>query len=629
MAPPSDLAGLVRPEWPPLRHVRRGWEHLDESERAEVAQRVEAVLAAHQWGPHSRDALLHLFTFLAQAETIAIEIPLRFLPHAPAQVRPLLRRQLVDEVFHSTLFARLAHELAAPASQPPAPLPSAERLLERIRQEPDLAVTATLLNLVAEGWIETLFKHALRWRIAPAVFKAVLADEARHVDEASAYTKGMDLAQAQQAVRAFEQGMMEVGGEPSVALAILDLAGEAGQRLLSEELYETHRRNLAEAGLQPSAEWTAMVEAGRSALLAASPADRARRVVDTHWRRLARRVWTTPRDPTMQGDFDVAVGHVPRKALTPVLIAALGRAWAKHPELNRMVARDGVWELPYANVGVRVLLDDDELATVVIPQADRRSVRDIRRMLADGIQQLRRQRDLAKERPPPPLPDPEVAALMPALPHMFAVAISNAGKWGVVSGAGSFSGPVSPSTDITIGLRRRLPRWRGVAYLPAWHVNVAAIQDHRVFDGRASATTVTAIQEQLSPAGVKAILAAKDTLPSPEDLPDLPEMERAGAAAATPAFALVGALGLPKYTPLVIGGLGLGALAGVGGYLLYQNLHGAAAAGAAIAKPPTPPSPPPKPEAPLDAPDLPAKKAAAPAKRAHKPAAKKAPRRKP
>src|SRR5262249_11502081 len=78
----GDVLDLVRPLWPPLRHVRRGWEHLTADERATVQHRVEVVLRAHRWGPGRRDALAHLFTFLAQVETIAIEIPLRALPTA-------------------------------------------------------------------------------------------------------------------------------------------------------------------------------------------------------------------------------------------------------------------------------------------------------------------------------------------------------------------------------------------------------------------------------------------------------------------------------------------------------------------------------------------------------------------
>lgn len=593
-----DVGGLVRPEWGPLRHVRRGWAELTGEEQADVRDRVGRVLAQHEWGDHSRDALLHFFTFLAQVETIAIEIPLRFLPHARPEVRPLLRRQLVDEVFHSTIFSRLAHELALPNAQPPAPLASAEALLERIRHEPDLAITATLLNLVAEGWIETLFRHALKWGVAPAVFKAVLAEEARHVDEARLYMQDLDKATAQAAVHSFEQGMARVSAEPTVALAILDLAGEPAQQALAEELFRQHVKHLAEAGLTPSPQWREMGRLAEKAVMDLKPLPAPQAVEDTHWRRLARQVWQTPRDPTMQGDFDVAVGHIPRKALTPVLIAALGRTLAAHPELNRVVVRDRLWQLPFANVGVRVLLEDNELATVVIPQADKRSVRDIRRMLADGIQQLR---DNRAHTPRPAAFDPTVASLTPALPHMFAMAISNAGKWGVVSGAGSFSGWVSPSTDITVGLRRRLPTWRGVAYLPAWHVNIAAIQDHRVLDGRGSATTVTGLQAALSREGVRRILAAPDTLPSEDEVQEALAMQAPAAAAAQAQFAALGLLGLPKYTPVVLGGLGLGALFGVGGYLLYQNLQAIPPAippppkggpGPAGRKPP-PPAPPP------------------------------------
>ncbi len=583
----AGVLELVRPKWPPLRHVEHGWEQLTTAERDIVRQRVDEVLADHVWGPHSRDALLHFFTFLAQVETIAIEIPLRFLPHAPEALRPLLRRQLVDEVFHSTIFARLAHELALPESQPPPPLASAERLLQRIREEPDLAVTATLLNLVAEGWIETLFKHALRWKIAPAVFKAVLADEARHVNEAQAYMHDLDAEKAQAAVEAFEQGMVGVSAEPTVALAIRDLAGEKGQRALAGALHRQHIRHLREAGLTPSEAWMETAKHAEEAATKVEPLPVPEEVEDTHWRRMARQLWQTPRDPTMQGDFDVRVGHIPRKILTPVLIAAIGRAWAAHPELNRIVLRDKVWQLPYANVGVRVLLDDNELATVLIPEADRRSVRDIQRMLRDGIAQLQAARKRAAAGPQPAIPDPAVASLMPPLPHMFAVAVSNAGKWGVISGAGCFSGWVSPTTDITIGLRRRLPLWRGVAYVPSWHVNVAAVQDHRVFDGRASATTVTGLQAALSPASVRAIVRTVDTLPSDAELAEkFPGFSWANSPERNgmpPAAAAMGALWLPKYTPFVIGGLGLGALVGIGGYLLYQQ-YATPAAAAALAQ---------------------------------------------
>jgi hypothetical protein len=191
------------------------------------------------------------------------------------------------------------------------------------------------------------------------------------------------------------------------------------------------------------------------------------------------------------------------------------------------------------------------------------------------------------------------------LPHMFAIGLSNAGKWGVISGAGSFSGWISPSTDITVGLRRRLPVWRGVAYLPAWHVNIAAIQDHRVLDGRGSATMVTGIQAALSREGVRRILAAEDSLPTDAEVEAGRGQQMPAMQAAQAQMAALGFIGLPKYTPVVLGGLGLGALLGVGGYMLYQNLQ---TVPAAIPTPAAPPASdagtasPPDPDGPAEAP---------------------------
>lgn len=566
-----ELDGLVRPEWPPLAHVRRGWQALSLAERDEVGRRVESVLATHQYGEHCRrDALRHFFAFLAQVETIAIEIPLRFLPVAPDKVKPLLRRQLVDEVFHSTLFARLAHQLALPEAQPGAPLPSAERLLDRIRAEPDLSVSATMLNLVAEGWIENLFKHALRWGVADAVFEAVLADESRHVHEATDYLEGLDAQRAASAVATLEEGLLQVSGEPTVGLSILDLAGEQGYADLVEDLWATHRRHLALAGLVPSKQWQSVEDTARQmaeALRAAREVPRPQELPDTPWRRAARRVWDTPRDPTMQGDFDAPVGHIKKRLLTPVMVAAIGAAWARHQRLNRIIHRDRVYQLPQVNVGVRVLVADDELATVVITEADKRSVRDISRMIVDGFKQLEAARKRRIESGAPvhdPIPD-DVIAMAPPRPEAFAVALSNPGKFGMVAGAGSFSGALAPSTDISVGQRRRLPVWKGV-WLPEWHVNMGCLQDHRLFDGQEAGLAMSGLREALSPKSVKRILRR------PDSIPDTEEPDYDAAWMVPPALRMVPMAGFTKYMPLVVGGAGLAALAGVGGFLLWAHV---------------------------------------------------------
>lgn len=568
----DDIRPLVHPEWPPLRHIRRGWDALAPDERRAVQERLDRLRDAPIDGP--REATLPFFAFLAQVETIAIEIPLRFLPEAPEALRPTLRNQLQDEVFHSLLFARIAHQLAVPDAVPPPPLASAERLLDRIRAEEDLGVSATLLNLVAEGWIENLFRHAADWGVADAVFEEVLGDEARHVAEADLYQGGMDPARAQAAVAALEEGLLEVMQEPSVAVAVLDLAGPDRYRAMSESLYAQHRRRLEEAGLHPGPAWEAQEAARRDLMAVMAQEERAEVVPDTPWRASARRVWDTPRDPTMQGDLDVPVGHIPKRLLTPVLVAALGQVWAENPDLNRIVAKGKVWRLPKANVGVRVLIDDGELATVVVTEADKRSLRDIGRILQDGVETLQAVRAEQKRsgRDVAPFDDRAMARFDPG-PAAFAVALSNPGKFGLVRGGGALSGAVAPSSDVSVGERRRLPVWRGIAYLPAWHVNLGCLQDHRVFDGKEAGTAMRALRKALSRKGVKAIRKRPDTLPE-EDSAEWDAM----LAAAPKEMRMLASVGLSKYVPIALGGAAIGTGVGVGAYLLAQHLGTAEAA---------------------------------------------------
>lgn len=519
----TTIDHLIRPHWAPLRNIERGWAALTPEEQTSVTERLDEVLAGASWSPlHHKDALAHFFTFLAQVETIAIEVPLRFLPEADAAVKPALRRQLVDEVFHSVLFARISHELHLPQPQPPPPLASAEALLARIRREPDLSICATLLNLVSEGWIEELFDHAKRWGIADHVFTAVLCDESRHVDEAEMYAIAADHARIEAVLADFEDGLIEVLSEPALVLSIYDLAGYDGYRTLVAGLLAKHKQQLAAHDLQPSPRWREL-DCIMDRLLELHHHHHERiaetapvRVKDTAWRRVSRKIWTEPQNPTMRGGFDVPVGHIPKKLLTPVLIAAIGRAWATEAgrPLNRVIARDGIWQLQHVNVGVRVLVGD-ELATVVITNADQRSVADVSRMLVKGhktLTELRAKQENVARR----VDDESPAGLAQLLPAAFrpSVTISNVGKFGLTTGSGALS-PYSPTTDIIIGERRRLPLWRLFAYFPAWHVHLGCLLDHRVVDGQEAGLGMRLIREQLSRPAIRALLSTKDTIPEP------------------------------------------------------------------------------------------------------------------
>jgi hypothetical protein len=513
-----NLQQIVQPSWPPLRHIEAGWAELTAAEQLEVESRIAAVDCTVTG---RREATLPFFAFLAQVETIAIEIPLRFLPHAPDELRPLLRRQLVDEVFHSLLFAKIAHELALPDAIPPQPSTAAEELLQLIRNENEWNAGVTLLNL-AECWIENLFRHAAGWGVANDVFKTVLIDEARHVEEAFH-------GNCPEAVSALEEGLMKLFQEPHAALAMHELAGTESYVKMAQGLQTAHQGHLEKLGLKPGELWQEY-----AADLEMPDMELPTPIANRPWRMSASKLWHTPRDPTMQGDFDCPVGKVPKKLLTPFFVAAVGRAWAKNPELNRVYAKGRVWQLPRVNVGVRVLIDD-QLATVVVTDADKRSVADIGHAIVDGVAQLQ---SVHREDDKPM--DDELFGLMDPGPASFAVAISNPGKFGLVRGAGALSGHIAPSSDITIGKRRRLPVWKGVGYFPAWHVNFGCLQDHRVFDGKEAGIAMSSILAESRRVGK--ILRAKHTYIPPE-------------------FQMLPAVG--KYVPMAIGaGIGIAAAGG-------------------------------------------------------------------
>lgn len=516
----SSIDALVRPRWKPLDALERGWQALSAAQRTTLTARLEDLIASGPlWNDrHPRDAMLNLMTFLAQVEVIAVEVPLALLQATDRELDPVLRRQLGDEVFHGAVFARIAHALLAPAAHLPPPLASVERLLDRIRREKDRAIAAMLLNLIAEGWTETLFAHARRWGIADSVFDVILADESRHVEEAGRYIDRVDLARAQPVLSDFEAELLPVLAEPALALSIYELAGHDGFLALTTDLLAKHRQQLAAYGLEPSPPWRDLEQrlhellTSHGARVRAFAQRAAIRVEDTPWRLATRRIWADPDNPTMRGGLDVPIGHVPRKLITACTVAAVGRAWASERgrRLNRVIARDAIWQLDHVHVGVRVLIEDD-VATVVVTEAERRSPRDIVKMLEWGRTMLMVNRERAQSLGVANLPFPrELASLMPAAVR-HSVTISNVGKSGLTTGSGALS-PFGPTTDISIGERRRLPLWRLLMYWPAWHVHLGCVQDHRVLDGQDAGLAMTLVRDQLVRREVRALLSAPDTI---------------------------------------------------------------------------------------------------------------------
>lgn len=517
----DELEPYFDAAWPPMAHVRRGAERLGPEGRALVARRLRETLATFRGAPKGKEAALRRFcSFLSQVEVIAIEVPLSALPHASAEVRPLLERQLADEVFHALIFASVAKRLGGLDR----PIAEAETLLDQIRRQEDPKTTAVLLNLLAEGWIENLFDHAAEWGVADALFGIVLEDEARHVEEAMDHAAGVDLAHVEKAVRAFEDELFRLVQHPRVLLPTLALAGEARFRELGQSFLVVHKKALAEVGLKPN-DAVAQIETVYAEFaedVGGEPARATRIEPESQWRRTALELWDTPRSPAMSGWTEIRVDHIPRRLLTPVLIAAVGKVWAEYPRVNRYTLGGEVYRPAGVNVGVRVQLGDkgEALSTVPILDADKRSLRDISRILAQSV---KRMNDLGAqvegvvpdegtEALSAILEDEELMSMVPPETVVCPVTVSNVGKTGLHAGFGALPGALGQSVEIILGRVEKRPVWKLWRYKPADCVVVGATADHRVIDGPHAGEALRRIEEALSPEGVKEILARPDTI---------------------------------------------------------------------------------------------------------------------
>lgn len=523
---PEDLSDFIDPAWPPMAHVRRGAERLGPEGRALVARRLRESLPLFRPPAGKEAPLRRFFSFLSQVEVIAIEVPLSAMPTARPEVLPLLERQLADEVFHATFFAALAKRLGGLDR----PIPEAERLLDQIRAQDDPRTTAVLLNLVAEGWIENLFDHAATWGVCDEVFRIVLEDESRHVEEAHAHAEGMEIAKVQEAVRRFEEDLFRLVQHPRVLLPTLALAGEKRFRELGTSFLDVHKAALGEVGLPPPDALVEMERAFRD-LQAGAPADQeVPRAVpvefESQWRRTALELWDAPRNPAMSGWMEVRVDHVPRRDLTAVLVAALGKVWAEYPRMNRYTHGGRLWSPPTVNVGVRVAIGakGEALSTVPIVEADKRSVRDIRRILQESVKRMEETGARVEGLAPDPgaetlsaiLKDEELMAMVPPETVTCPVTVSNVGKAGLHAGFGAMPGALGQSIEVIVGRVEKRPVWRTWRYKPTDVVTLGATADHRVIDGTHAAEAMRRLEAALSPQGVDEIYARRDTLTDAE-----------------------------------------------------------------------------------------------------------------
>ena len=222
------MESIIFPKWKPVSHIEEGWNVLTQEERKEVEKRVDNLFIGDFIKMKTNPIFyLHVFSFLAQIEVLAIQIPLKFMTKFDEKVNKQLRRQLIDEIVHGLIFTKMAYHLALPLSQPVPIIEAAERMCDEIRSIEDEKLALISLNLIAEGWIEEVFKCVRKWGFSNEIFESILSDEIRHVSDAEMYSKTgidtLDKGEILKCIRTMENNLIEALSSSTVIRSFIEV----------------------------------------------------------------------------------------------------------------------------------------------------------------------------------------------------------------------------------------------------------------------------------------------------------------------------------------------------------------------------------------------------------------------
>jgi hypothetical protein len=129
-------------------------------------------------------AMCQVCTGLAEVEFIAADMPAKWLWHINHdfhETKCFLATQIMDEARHMDVFRKRALANGGGLLQAS---PASEAVLRLIIEAPDYTVASTLMHILGEGFVLTLFRNGEM--LAPSevekkIFRLCMQDEARHV----------------------------------------------------------------------------------------------------------------------------------------------------------------------------------------------------------------------------------------------------------------------------------------------------------------------------------------------------------------------------------------------------------------------------------------------------------------
>ncbi|MBA3537217.1 MAG: hypothetical protein H0T84_11515 [Tatlockia sp.] len=186
----NELNELLNPIWGAQKEIVQIWDQLNAEEKKIIKSRMDDLFkdGLPFELKHEKIVYIHIFSFIAQIDVMACQVPLKFESRMPDPLfKQRLRAQLLDEIFHVLLSIRIVNILCSPFQSPPIYNEALAQFCAVISNEECPKVALALLNSVLEGVAEELVKFLNYNDFAPKVFSIIVADEHRHVSDAEIY----------------------------------------------------------------------------------------------------------------------------------------------------------------------------------------------------------------------------------------------------------------------------------------------------------------------------------------------------------------------------------------------------------------------------------------------------------
>lgn len=503
-----DLDELVKPQWGVERWLEQALKLVNDEEKQEISCRLDALF--HNGLPlkleHNQVLYAHIFGMLTQLEVVAVQIPLKFLSELTTHkdLEQRMRQQLVDEIFHTAAFLKIANELAMPHAYPPSCCPGIERLCSFIVDEPDVRTVVIMLNLIAEGWIEQLFDVLHQSGVAPTVFAAIMEDEKRHVAEAELYqVLGIpDKQHMQRKLSQLEEEMItNVIFKPKNTLALSAVIGVEGCYQLMRQINDKHTEQIAKLDLHPHYLWDYFMEHVPEIMEFYHDHRADKPVPLTSTRKMLIAAWDNPQNPTMSSEFSIDITRLgffekkfPRDTVTGLALQALSQSLSDNPHWRRYICNNEIFEADAAYTGLVVKLPDrpDHLGTIFFRDCHEMTLLELSKHVKHDLAIMMYSYDLAMELKAahPHLMDifeeyyRQKTDSVYGLPDIASpiICLSNIGPWG-------FERVVSPllpgeAAKLTLAQVERTQAWNAATnqFEIIDRLPVGVSVDHRVFD---------------------------------------------------------------------------------------------------------------------------------------------------